>query len=453
MKKSIPFFKNLFSVFFVFLTALMIPLSGCGENAPSSEIKDKPATPQKTDTSSENKKSNASAEDSSAEDEIPVFKIHNNEELKEQKVEDDRSNIQIRKREENELKIKGDKTPGDSLAGQLGLSSSVVTWKPKWFFEGTGGPRLPACALSEDGSIFAIVERAGKNNGPNGSRILLYNTYNWEIVGLHEFPEDKIAFMKLIPNTLLAAVFSEKQEKLGKPAKLAVFNLKNGDVVLTYSSIKDKVTDMAAWGNGVLLKTSGKTPEIMYLPIKNDNSEILKIPSENFGGVFTILDNSTAALAGEKTIEIFDPGLKIISKILCNYEKDYCPDNAVFCGEKDKITVSSYMKKAYFFSKDKASSEICDSSGRILEFDGTDLTIEKYMKNSVVLLGVPSFEEKFSVNPPKVKPVTKGYPVFFREVKHLDKYLTFDSCGNLYTMKKPQKIKKWKKEIIFLSTK
>ena len=448
MKNSFLFLKNLFSFFSILFPALMILVSGCGKKEVPLKPQGKPETPQQTVTSSENSRANVSNDDNGAEDEMPVFKMHNNEELKVQKVEDDRSNIQVRKREESETKIKDDTTPADSLAGQLGVSDKVVTWKPKWFFEGAGGPRLPVCTLSEDGSVFLIVERTGKSNGPNGSRILLYNTYSWEIIGLREFPEDKISFVKLIPNTLLAAVFSEKQESSNKSAKLSVFNLKSGGEVLKYDSIKDKITDMASWGDKLLLKTSGKTPEIICLPIDKDRGETLKAASENSGGVFTILDSSTAALAGERAIEIFDAGLKIVSKIQCSYEKGYCPENAAFCGENDKIAVSAYMGKAYFFNNGKVS-EICNSSGRILEFNGVGLILEKYVANRVVLMEIPSLQEKFSVNPSESKPGTRGYPVFFREVKHLGKYLAFDSSGNLYVMKQPMKNKKWKKEIIF----
>jgi len=99
------------------------------------------------------------------------------------------------------------------------------------------------------------------------------------------------------------------------------------------------------------------------------------------------------------------------------------------------------------------SSEICVSSERILEFDGKNLIIEQFMKNRVLFLGIPSLEEELSVNPSDSRPDTKGYPVLFREVKHLGKYLVFDSCGNLYLMEKPGKSKKWKKQIIFQSIK
>lgn len=452
MKTSIPFSKNLIFVFFILIPGIVFLVQGCGKKAEQAGSAEpaKSSVPVKgeEDVSSGGSDQN----DSSGDVEMPVFKLQNDDGGNGTKVEDDRSNIQVRKREAEEFNVKNDKTPPDSLAGQVGIPSQVITWKPKWFFEGSGGPRLPVCELSEDGSVFALVERTGKLNGPNGSRILLYNTYNWQIIGLHEFPEEKITFMALIPKTMLAAVFFERQEVLNKKSRLAVFNLKDKAELFSDSSIQDKVMDMAVWDNGILLKTSGKNPEIIYCPWKKEGGPPLKSPSENSGGVFSILDGSTAALAGEKSIEIFDPSLKISSKFHGAYENGYCPDKAEFCGEMDRIAVSAYMKKAYFFNKGKVS-EISDSSGRILEFDGKNLILEQYMKNRVVFLGIPSLEEELSADPPGSKPKTKGYPLLFRELKHLGKYLVLDSSGNLYLMKKPGKSKKWKKQVIFLSTK
>ena len=141
MKNSILFSKNLFSFFSILFPTLMILVSGCGKKEVPLKPQGKPETPQQTVTSSENSRTNVSNDDNGAEGEMPVFKMHNDEGLKVQKVEDDRSNIQVRRREDNDTKIKDDTTPADSLAGQLGVSDKVVTWKPKWFFEGAGGPQ------------------------------------------------------------------------------------------------------------------------------------------------------------------------------------------------------------------------------------------------------------------------------------------------------------------------
>ena len=48
--------------------------------------------------------------------------------------------------------------------------------------QGFRGARLDAFAVSPDGSVLAIAERTGTSSGPNGTRIVLVNTSNWQVI-------------------------------------------------------------------------------------------------------------------------------------------------------------------------------------------------------------------------------------------------------------------------------
>jgi hypothetical protein len=163
--------------------------------------------------------------------EKPVFKLKNwDKDVKKEEVERDSSNITVEKvnQDEKEDSDKEVSAPSDSLAAQLVSKNEKILWTPKWHFEGVGGIRLPGICISPDSSVFAIIETTGTAKGPNGSRIVLVNTYNWQVLKVHELQENKITQICFLPDGKGIAVWSEKQSMIKKPYELIIVSTEKG---------------------------------------------------------------------------------------------------------------------------------------------------------------------------------------------------------------------------------
>jgi hypothetical protein len=386
----------------------------------------------------------------------PVFQLKNwDKDVKKPEVADDSSNLTRGEKDPDEKDtVDGSeitlKTPSECLAGKLPPDNEKITWTPKWSFEGAGGVRLPGFCLSQDKSILAIIETTGTQEGPNGSRIILFNTYNWQIQRIHEFPENKITRMCFINERNRIALWSEKQNSIKKPYELIVTGIDKGGVKSSSHEIKTEITDILSVNDHILVKILADAPENIYCFDSDDISKPAKrLNSSNSGGVFAISpDKAQFALAGNKNIEIFESaGLHLIKKI--EVDVNYMPENAVFAGKNDRIAISAYNKPAFFF-KDTLKKQFCDISGHTLNYNGEDkvLFMEKYLNNQISIFEVPDLTEVADFIPANVNPKTNGYSIFTDYLKHQNRYLVIDSYGNLCLYAKYLKSKKWKKKII-----
>ncbi|MCX6985804.1 MAG: hypothetical protein NT118_13805 [Lentisphaerae bacterium] len=406
---------------------------------------------QKEPVSVPSAKDNADSEFTS-----PVFQLKNwDKDVKKPEVEDDASNIIKESKDpdgkdtfaESDITLK---TPPECLAGKLPPGNEKILWTPKWFFEGTGGIRLPAFSLSQDKSVLAVIETTGTNAGPNGSRVILFNTYNWQILRIHEFPENKITKLCFINERNRMALWSEKQTSIKKPYELIVTGIDKGGIKYYSREIKSEITDIISFDDHVLVKSLADAPESIYCFDSDDISKPAKrLSSSNSGGVFALSpDRTRFALAGNKSIEIFESaGLALIKKT--EVDVDYTPENAVFAGRNDWFAISAYNKPA-FFLKDTLKKQFCDISGHTLNYNSADkaLFIEKYLNNQISVFEVPDLTEVADFIPANVTPKTKGYALFIDYLEHQNKYLMIDSYGNLCLYAKYLKSKKWKKKII-----
>ncbi|HCE45397.1 MAG TPA: hypothetical protein DET40_17800 [Lentisphaeria bacterium] len=386
--------------------------------------------------------------------EKPVFKLKNWEkDVKKPEVEDDASNITVEKIDADE-KDESDKeinAPAESLASKLVNKSEKILWNPKWYFEGVGGVKLPSICTSPDLSVMAIIETTGTDKGPNGSRIVLINTYNWQILRIHEFQENKFKNICFLPDGKRLALWSEKQSLLKKPYELIIVGIEKGEIQSTSKDIKTDVSDIIAVQGGIMAKSSEERTIFCFDPSNiSKSSKVIK--SSNLQGVFAVSpENDRVVLAGENSIEMFDSaGLEQIKQISLN--ENYVPDNAVFAGKSDWIAVSSYNKPGFLF-KDGSKKQFCDIMGHSLAFNAEEklLVFEKYLNNEICVVDVPDFNEIAKFTPSSINPKTKGTAIYAVYLKHLNKYAVVDSYGNLCLYSKYLKSKKWRKQLVLSS--
>jgi hypothetical protein len=459
-------------VYFFAVSVCLSLLCGCGEKdavaTPSGKDNSVPHPEKRidvlesvgqSDMSSPAKQTKQSAGDSDFAK--PVFQLKNwDKDVKKPEVADEPSNIVREMRAADEKDTFDDlemalKTPPECLAGKIPSNNEKILWIPKWSFEGVGGVSLPDFSLSQDKSILAVIEITGTREGPNGSRIILFNTYDWHILRIHEFPENKITKLCFISERNRMALWSEKQNSTKKPYELIVTGIDKGGIKSSSHEIRTAITDIASVGDHVLVKSMADTPENIYCFDSDDISKpARRLDSSNSGGVFAISPDKTRfALAGNKNIEIFEStGLSLIKKI--EVDVNYTPENAVFAGRNDWFAISAYNKPAFFF-KDAVRKQFCDLSGHTLNYNSQDkvLFIEKYLNNQISIFEVPDLSEVSDFIPANVNPKTKGYALFTDYLEHQNKYAMMDSYGNLCLYAKYLKSKKWKKKIILSSKK
>jgi len=436
-------------------------VSGCGKKSENTDTSSQGSTEKNESKSFGSKPAGEKKEiekpaksktgDEEGKFEKPVFKLKNwKNDVKKPEVEDDASNIAVEKidAEEKDDSDKEINAPPESLASRLVNKNEKIIWTPKWYFEGVGGVKLPATCTSPDLSVMAIIETTGTDKGPNGSRIVLLNTYNWQILRIFEFQENKLKNICFHPDGKRLVLWSEKQSLIKKPYELIIVGIEKGEIQSTSKEIKTDVCDITAVQGGIMAKSSEEKTIFCFDPSNiSKASKIIK--SSNLQGVFAVSpEKDRVVLAGENSIEIFESsGLEQIKQI--NLKVDFAPDNAVFAGKNDWIAVSSYNKPGFLF-KDGLKKQFCDIMGHSLAFNAEEklLVFEKYLNNEMCVIDVPDLKEISNFTPSTINPKTQGTAIYAVYLKHLSKYVVLDSYGNLCLYSNLSKSKKWKKQLI-----
>ncbi len=435
-------------------------LSGCGK-APDPAVEAKTAAAKKsaqdeeTAAKAEIKKMEKEKEKAkSAQEgqyEKPVFKLKNwDKDVKKPEVEDDSSNVSVEKVDSAEKDDKEIPAPAGTLAAKLASSTEKIMWTPKWYFEGVGGVKLPGICLSPDSSVVAIVETTGTDKGPNGSRIVLMSTYNWQVLKIHDFQENKLTKICFLPDGNEMAAWSEKQNIIKKPYELLLIGTAKGEIKSASKEIRSDASDIAAV-KGFVLAKGVEDNDICCFDSADLSKSPKKIKSQNKQGVFAV-SADRVAFAGEKYLEIYDAaGMELLKKTETG--GNFIPDNAIFAGSNDVVAVSAYNKPGILF-KEGQKKEFCDMVGHSIAFNKEDklLIFEKYLNNEICLLDLPDLAEYGKFTPSGINPKTHGTAIFIAYLKHIEKYAIIDSYGNLSLYSKYKKSVKWYKKVV-LSTK
>jgi len=434
---------------------------GCGEKSENTTPSSQASTGKSGSKPEEGKKESEKLVKSNSGDEEgkfekPVFKLKNWEkDVEKPEVEDNGSNTTVEKIDADEKNDsrKELNAPPESLASILANKNEKILWTPKWYFEGVGGVKLPSICTSSDQSVMSIIETTGTDKGPNGSRIVLLNTYNWQILRIFEFQENKFKNICFHPDEKKLILWSEKQSSIKKPYELVIVGIEKGEIQSTSRDIKTDVCDITAVQGGIMAKSFDEKTIFCFDP-SNISTASKIIKSSNLRGIFAVSpEKDQVVLAGESSIEIFESsGLELITQI--NLNENFVPDNAVFAGKNDWIAVSSYNKPGYLF-KDGQKKKFCDIMGHSLAFNAEEklLVFEKYLNNEICMVDVPELSEIAKFTPSNINPKTQGTAIYAVYLKHLNKYAVMDSYGNLCLYSKFKKTKKWGKQLILSSKK
>jgi hypothetical protein len=444
-------FKILMVVSFSFLLLMMV--FGCGKKAPEKKAPtQKLETVVNSETPTSVPKEKKEIKDSEEGNFFTQIKVKNwKDEGEEASIEDNAENVIIRDKGEVSKSDADSPVPPASMAGRIMEQDKEIEWVPKWRYHGTGGPWLPAVALSTDKSLLAIVETTGQDDGPYGSRIVFLNTYNWRVAKIIDLKR-KVTKILFIPKSNLLVCQSSVQKELKQPRLLFLLNCRRGKIVSSSKIIKDDISgwDVDKDGKSLLVRMKDNK-KLFIFDARRLKEAPRTVKMENTGGVVTFMpDGISAVVAGDKSLEITD--LEEVDKkyplpdgFTADSIRVLDNDKTFILGSKKQGKVLAFRSGNFEILADFATGFIFYCSSK------KTLIIEQKKENALTFLSVPDLKETASFSPSAKKPKTHGDILIVAYISHCEKYLGLDNQGNCYLLYKPTK--KWRKTLLFSARK
>jgi len=384
------------------------------------------------------------------------------------KVEIDSSNIVVQKKEAKEevkksyAELKHSlpvlKVPSSCLAAKLSDGKSYQ-WSPMWRFKGVGGVWLPDMQVSDDGSVLAILETTGKDEGPYGTRIVLWGVYDVSIIKIVEIPERFIKSVAFVPGGSLLACLCEKQQELKQAPCVALVDLVDGQISSISNPLAKPAVSLACSSKAVYA-TLEDTPGIVAFDVKDLGAGSKLAKTESRGASLCLSSDGILACAGDALVEFmnasgttvskrdekpFPEGLKEDVSILLTKRK----------GEYVLIPKYSPLREGDLFfvrsNEDLVRKSPYKSSGLISYSPKNDLLFMGVkVRGQVQVYKLPSFEEPYQIDcPPDDIPKTPGVPAKIEYLEANDFLAVLDNQGYFYLARKLKNEKRWQKFLVF----
>lgn len=402
-----------------------------------------------------------------------MLKIQNVPEAEEKKesappapeIQDDRRNVQVLEEGENPppSPVSPSLTrpsswsavtpvPPRSLAAKLTEPDrkTVLRWAPLEHVGVLRGVRLPAAALSPDQSVLAIVETTGGEEPPNGSRIVLINTHNWEILKLIETPRraEKIVFARRSPSLF---VLCRPQPELKQPGGLAQFLPESGGEIWFLRTGKMACADLFCDREDNVYLSDAEKERVLIVTPGTDSRRTVHVSAPGCALALSPNGKRWAAAGNAGRIEVFKVG-------------DGRPISTVKIPPEYPVRQLLFLDNGGDFLcapdplKDRSAFAV--RAGRVREFEGSSagelalstdgqvLLHRKKAAGEIEYLDARTFRKIASAIPERIFPRTQGDPraVFPLEAGELTAVL--DEGGALYVLHCPEKQTKYQKKII-----
>lgn len=379
--------------------------------------------------------------------EYKVLKIRNADSDKDRsRVIDSKDNIII---ENNAAANLLENTPADSFAARIADTGKSLEWKPKWYFEGAGGPRLPDAGFSPDGSVLAIAEVAGATDGPFSSRLVLINTYNNKCIRIVEIPETRISRFILLPDNGSAVCIQAPQPSFRQEIKAFTLNLKTGIKGSETTSFSSKITGLTAVPDNRLMIKTAESTKIYVFDLANLAQDPVTLETSFKGGLLAMADDGVTLVAAGKGKLLFFNLTNGQNTPFSERElpADFTPEHLVLCNDNGSLFAASAEGKDLIWAGAGKVRTLAKNAGNILVYDKKNkrLLAELAVKSSLAFYDVPKFEPAGTCQPKVVPPVTRGDIIAMMAIPA--GILEFDTHGNLFLMYKPKS--NWKKNLIF----
>ena len=357
--------------------------------------------------------------------------------------------------------------PGGSLAEKLtdAEAETVQTWRPAFASQGFRGARLDAFAVSQDGSVLAIAERTGTYNGPNGTRIVLVNTSDWQVIRIFTV-ERMLKRLAFVPETTTLAAVAFPQLALKQDFGLAVLGLATGKeqaflplpFPFNEKTAPEDIALLAMQDRIVCSGFFGSTVFCIHLPVTKDS----EVPYHTFETVSPASalaltpDGKSVAAASLKSIEYFDlnPSARYKRKSVTALDLGWKPVDIHFLNgaQTDFLLCPAYRDDTAPIFVRSAAKDSLDgrSAGFAVPMEqGSRIGVAFKVKGRIDIVDPATLEADDSVILEQLRPETTGDTafVFYHDAIHA--FCVIDTNGNCFAAGKREGEKRWAKRIIW----
>ena len=377
-----------------------------------------------------------------------------------------KSSVQPIRESKRELRLTST-LPEGSLAEKLTNASSetVTAWRPAYASQGFLGARLDAFALSQDGSVLAIAERTGTANGPNGTRIVLVNTANWQAIRVFTVGR-MLKKLDFVPGGTAMAAIAFPQPAIKQEFGLTVLDLAAGKeqeflqlpIPFNEKTAPEDVALLAMQDRIICSGFFGSTVFCIHLPVAKDSG----VPFHTFETVSPAAalavtpDGKALAAASLKAIEYFDlnPALNYKRKSITSLDLGWKPVDLHFLNgaQTDFILCPAYRDDSAPIFVRSAVKDPLDgrSAGFAVPMEqGSRVGVAFKVKGRIDVIDPASLEAVDSVIMEQLRPATAGDNafVFYHDAIHA--FCVLDTNGACFAVAKPQGERRWQKRIIW----
>ena len=377
-----------------------------------------------------------------------------------------KSSVQPIRESRRELRLTST-LPDGSLAEKLtdADAENVFVWRPAYASQGFRGTRLDAFTVSQDGSVLAIAERTGTANGPNGTRIVLVNTSNWQVIRVFTVGRmlKKLAF---VPGGTAMAAIAFPQMSIKQDFGLAVLDLAAGKeqeflslpIPFNEKTAPEDVALLAMQDRIICSGFFGSTVFCIHLPVAKDS----ELPFHTFetvspaSALAVTPDGKSLAAASLKAIEYFDlnPAAGYKRRSITSLDLGWKPVDVHFLnGAQTEFILCPAFRddSAPIFVRSSVKEPL---DGRSAGFavpmeQNSQIGVAFKVKGRIDVIDPASLEAVDSVIMEQLRPATAGDNVFVFYHDAIHAFCVIDTNGNCFAVAKPQGERRWGKRIIW----
>ncbi len=360
------------------------------------------------------------------------------------------------------------KLHADSLAEKIADANAetVFVWHPAYASQGFRGARLDAFAVSQDGSVLAIAERTGTSQGPNGTRIVLINTSDWQVIRVFTVGRllKKLAF---VPESTTMAAVAFPQLSIKQEFGLSVLDLAAGkeqDFLPLPFPFNEKniypedIALTAAPGSVYCSGFFGSTVYCIPLPVSKDAA----MPFQTFETVSPASalaitpDGKSVAAVSLKAVEYFmtDPAVKFKRKSITTLDLGWKPVDVHFLNgaQTDFILCPAYRDDSppiFVRSSVKESLDGRSAGFAIPMEQDSRIGVAFKVKGRIDVIDPTSLEAVDSVIMEQLRPATNGDASYIFYLDAIHAFCVIDTNGACFAIGKPQGERRWQKRVIW----
>lgn len=338
-------------------------------------------------------------------------------------------------------------TPSNTLAGKLTDQSKKIIWRPQIRPGGEflGLPWLITATLSQDRSIFAVVERTGADKGPYGSRIVLINTFDFAVLKVIETSYSLRQIIVDDGRDMIYALAYE-QKVMEQQQSILEINLKTETVSTLLTLKKQTVQDfvVSAKAGKFFLRYANEEPLYVY-PVINPASGSVKT-------IQTHPDDFIGLSETDKTLTVFG-SKKIVDydfNDLAPYQTRHIPfdkkPKKIFnLGSRDRWAVVNYENKTLLYLGGQILV-VNDGAGEFVFADPVSGTFyaEQQFQNIIGIFKIMPFGKIENIEPLKLFPKSSAPPLFADFLSTGSRILYLDRAGALWVFAK-NRTARWSK--------